>query len=65
MKIPTHNKINPLKLGSRPLVVRGVDEFELRLAEPMRGIGLRTGQWDEAQSFIEATIAGEFEPPRG
>jgi len=40
------------------------DDRYLRLAEPMQGVRLRTGQWDEVQGFIEATIAAEFEPPR-
>lgn len=36
----------------------------LRLAEPIEGVRLRTGRWDEAQSFIETVIARELEPPQ-
>lgn len=39
------------------------DARYLRLAEPMPGVRLKTGHWSEAQSFIEATIGREFEPP--
>jgi len=38
------------------------DDRYLRLAEPMEGVRLKTGQWDEAQRFIEATIAASFDP---
>ncbi|MDP2618909.1 MAG: hypothetical protein Q8P46_01825 [Hyphomicrobiales bacterium] len=37
------------------------DSRYLQLAEPIEGVRLRTGQWDEAQSFIETVIAREFE----
>ena len=38
------------------------DTRYLRLAEPMQGVSLKTGQWEEARSFIEATIADSFDP---
>ena len=37
------------------------DRRYLRLAEPIEGVGLLTSDWAEAKSFVEATIAAEFD----